>query len=122
HLILPRADYEIVEGSWEVAGLSGTGSKDIIVKDAFVPDHRVIEFGKVVDGSAAVESGHTNPLYHLPFSCAFPLGITAAVIGMAEGALALGLAYQRNRVQITGTKVKDDPYMLSAISEAAEEI
>ncbi|WP_106400518.1 acyl-CoA dehydrogenase family protein [Actinocorallia populi] len=122
HLILPRSDYEIVEGSWEVAGLKGTGSKDIIVRDAFVPDYRAIEFGKVIDGSAVAASGHTNPLYHLPFSCAFPLGITSAVIGMAEGALALGLAYQRGRTQITGTKVKDDPYMLTAISEAAEEI
>jgi 3-hydroxy-9,10-secoandrosta-1,3,5(10)-triene-9,17-dione monooxygenase len=122
HLILPRADYEIVEGSWEVTGLRGTGSKDIIVRDAFVPAYRVVEFGKVVDGSAAVASGHTNPLYHLPFSCSFPLGITSTVIGIAEGALALGLAYQRERVQITGTKIKDDPYVLYAISEAAEEI
>ncbi|MFD0855106.1 hydroxylase, partial [Actinomadura adrarensis] len=122
HLILPRSDYEIVEGSWEVVGLRGTGSKDIIVRDAFVPEYRVVQFAKVIDGSAAAESGHANPLYHLPFSCAFPLGITSAVIGMAEGALALGMAYQRERVQITGTKVKDDPYMLTAISEAAEEI
>ncbi|GAB2843685.1 acyl-CoA dehydrogenase family protein [Actinocorallia aurea] len=122
HVILPRADYEIVEDSWDVAGLRGTGSKDIIVKDAFVPGHRVVEFAKVVDGSAGAEAVHDNPIYRMPFSCAFPLGITAAVIGMAEGALALGLAYQRERTQITGTKIKDDPYTLYAVSEAAEEI
>ena len=38
HMILPRKDYEIVEDSWNVVGLRGTGSKDVIVKDAFVPD------------------------------------------------------------------------------------
>ncbi|MFC4059148.1 acyl-CoA dehydrogenase family protein [Planomonospora corallina] len=122
HLILPRPDYEIVEDSWDVVGLRGTGSKDIVVKDAFVPDHRVIPFAKVVDGSAPREAGLANPLYHVPFSCAFPLGITAAVIGVCEGALAHHLDYQRTRVQITGTRIKDDPYVLYAIGEAAAEI
>ncbi|TDC71566.1 hydroxylase [Actinomadura sp. GC306] len=122
HLVLPRSDYEIVEGSWEVAGLKGTGSKDVIVRDAFVPDYRVLRFAKVVDGTAPREAGLTNPTYLVPFSCAFPLGITSAVIGMAEGVLAHHMAYQRDRVQIVGTRVKDDPYVLYAMSEAAEEI
>ncbi|GIH71356.1 acyl-CoA dehydrogenase family protein [Sphaerimonospora thailandensis] len=122
HLILPRSDYEIVEDSWNVVGLRGTGSKDIIVKDAFVPDYRVIPVAKVFDGSAVREAGLTNPTYLLPFSVAFPLGITASVIGIAEGALAHHMTYQKGRVQITGTKIKDDPYVLYAISEAAAEI
>ncbi|MFD0899690.1 acyl-CoA dehydrogenase family protein [Actinomadura sediminis] len=122
HLILPRSDYEIVEDSWNVAGLKGTGSKDVIVRDAFVPDYRVLEFDKVIDGSAPREAGLTNPSYLMPFSCVFPLGITSAVIGICEGALYHHLDYQRGRVQITGTKIKDDPYVLYAISEAAEEI
>ncbi|MEO9222522.1 MAG: acyl-CoA dehydrogenase family protein [Mycobacteriaceae bacterium] len=122
HLILPRSDYEIVEDSWDVAGLKGTGSKDVIVKDAFVPTYRTLEYAKVADGSQQREAGLANPLYRLPFSVAFPLGLTSAVIGMAEGALAHHLDYQRTRVQITGTKIKDDPYVLYAISEAAAEI
>ncbi len=52
----------------------------------------------------------------------FPLGITSAVIGISEGALAHHLDYQRTRVQVTGTKIKDDPYVLYAISEAAADI
>jgi 3-hydroxy-9,10-secoandrosta-1,3,5(10)-triene-9,17-dione monooxygenase len=103
-------------------GLRGTGSKDVIVKDAFVPDYRVLKYTEVVDGTAARRAGLENPLYHVPFTSIFPLGISAAVVGIAEGALAVHLAYQRSRVQITGTKVKDDPYVLYAISEAAEEI
>lgn len=122
HAILPRSDYEIVEDSWDVVGLKGTGSKDIVVKDAFIPSYRVIENAKLIDGTQPRDAGLTNPLYHLPFSCAFPLGITAAVVGIAEGALAHHLDYQRGRVQITGTKIKDDPYVLYAIGEAAGEI
>ncbi|MFB9763383.1 acyl-CoA dehydrogenase family protein [Nocardioides kongjuensis] len=122
HVILPRSDYTIVEDSWDVVGLRGTGSKDIIVEDAFIPDYRVVEFSRFTDGSQPREAGLTNPTYHIPFTTAFPLGITSAVIGIAEGALAAHLAYQRTRVQITGTKVKDDPHVLFAISQAAAEI
>ncbi|KRF10453.1 acyl-CoA dehydrogenase family protein [Nocardioides sp. Soil796] len=121
HVVLPRSDYEIVEGSWDVVGLKGTGSKDIIVKDAFIPDYRVLAYDKLADGSAAIEAG-LGTLYRVPFSQAFPLGITSAVIGIAEGALAHHLAYQKGRTSVTGTKIKDDPYSLYAVSEAAAEI
>ncbi|WP_244928770.1 acyl-CoA dehydrogenase family protein [Nocardioides sp. W7] len=122
HVILPRADYTIVDDSWDVVGLRGTGSKDVIVEDAFIPDYRVVPFSKFLDSSQPRESGHTDPLFHVPFTTAFPLGITSAVIGIAEGALSAHLDYQRTRVQITGTAVRDDPYVMSAISAAAEEI
>ncbi|WP_110208819.1 acyl-CoA dehydrogenase family protein [Nocardioides daejeonensis] len=122
HVILPRSDYTIVEDSWDVVGLRGTGSKDIIVKDAFIPTERAIPFSKFMDGSQPREAGLTSATYHVPFTTAFPMGITSAVIGIAEGALASVMAYQKTRVQITGTAVKDDPYVLYAISAAAEEI
>jgi len=122
HVILPRADYTIVEDSWDVVGLRGTGSKDILVKDAFVPDYRVVEFSKFMDGSQPREAGLTSPTYHIPFTTAFPMGISSAVIGIAEGALAAHLEYQKKRVQVTGTRIKDDPHVLFAIGEAAAEI
>lgn len=85
HMILPRKDYEIVEDSWNVVGLRGTGSKDVIVKDAFVPTYRTMDAAKVMDGTAQREAGMTEPLYLMPWSTMFPLGISAATIGIAEG-------------------------------------
>ncbi len=35
-MIIPRTDYEIIEDSWDVVGLRGTGSKDLVIEDAFV--------------------------------------------------------------------------------------
>lgn len=122
HMILPRADYTIVEDSWNVVGLKGTGSKDIIVKDAFVPDYRVMNGDHVIDGTAQKEYGVTETLYKMPWSTMFPLGISSAVVGIAEGALAAHLDYQRDRVGAQGTAVKDDPYVLFAIGEAAADI
>jgi 3-hydroxy-9,10-secoandrosta-1,3,5(10)-triene-9,17-dione monooxygenase len=122
HMILPRKDYEIVDDSWNVVGLRGTGSKDVIVKDAFVPAYRTMDATKVMDGTAQREAGMTEPLYLMPWSTMFPLGISAATIGIAEGALAAHLDYQRERVAATGTAIKDDPYVMYAIGEAAADI
>ena len=38
--VFPRAEAEIVPGSWDVAGLRGTGSFDWTVKDVFLPERR----------------------------------------------------------------------------------
>jgi len=122
HVVLPRSDYRIVEDSWDVVGLRGTGSKDIIVKDAFIPDYRVLPFSKLLDGSQPREAGLESTTFHVPYTTVFPLGITAAVVGICEGALAHHLAYQKDRVQIVGTAVRDDPYVLSTIGAAAAEI
>lgn len=122
HMILPRQDYEIVEDSWNVVGLRGTGSKDVIVTDAFVPSYRTMDATKVMDGTAQREAGMTDTLYLMPWSTMFPLGISAATIGIAEGALAAALDYQRERVNASGVAIKDDPYVMYAIGEAAADI
>ena len=122
HMILPRSDYEIVADSWDVVGLRGTGSKDVIVRNAFVPGYRTMDATKVMDGTAQLEAGMTKTLYKMPWSTMFPLGISSATIGICEGALAAHLDYQRERVSATGTAIKDDPYVLYAIGEAAAEI
>jgi alkylation response protein AidB-like acyl-CoA dehydrogenase len=122
HFVLPRSDYEIVEDSWDVAGLKGTGSKDVLVRDAFVPAYRTVDEAKLFAGDLAGESGRFGALYRVPWMTLFPGAITASVVGMAEGALAATLAYQRSRVTVFQTKAADDPHVMAAIGEAASEI
>ncbi|MBM9458339.1 hydroxylase [Nocardioides sp. zg-536] len=122
HVVLPRSDYEIDADSWDMLGLRGTGSKDLIVKDAFVPTHRTLSADLVLGGDAWRQAGRDETLYRFPFSCLFPLGITSAIIGMTEGLLACYVAAQKERVQVTGVPIKEDPYVLFAISDAAAEI
>jgi alkylation response protein AidB-like acyl-CoA dehydrogenase len=40
--VFPRAEAEIVPGSWDVAGLRGTGSFDWTVEDVFLPEQRTV--------------------------------------------------------------------------------
>ncbi len=122
HFLLPRADYAIVPESWNVFGLRGTGSKDIIVKDAFVPEYRTLSSRKVVDGRAAIEARREEPLYRMSFGAIFPSGIASATVGICEAALGAIIAYQRQRTNFSGATVSDDPWMLTAIGEAAAEV
>ncbi len=112
HMILPRKDYEIVADSWDVVGLRGTGSKDVIVKDAFVPEYRTMDAMKVMDGTAQLEAGMTKTLYKMPWSTMFPLGISSATIGICRGGAgrAPGLparARRRQRHRHQGRPVRD---------------
>lgn len=123
HVVLPRSDYTIIDDTWDVIGLCGTGSKDIVVDGAFIPDYRSIDAALVAEGEqAAGRAGRGETLYRLPFYAMFPLGITSAVIGIAEGALAAHLDYQRDRVSAAGGRIREDATVLYAISEAGSEI
>ena len=38
--LVPRGDFAVDQASWHVTGLAGSGSKDVVVADAFVPEYR----------------------------------------------------------------------------------
>jgi alkylation response protein AidB-like acyl-CoA dehydrogenase len=122
HFILPRADYTIVEDSWYVMGLQGTGSRDVEVKDAFIPDYRIVHPAGLDDGSTARSLGRDNHTYWLPFGVVFSAAITAGTIGIAEGALKSFTDFTRDRVRIGGVKVAKDPFQLAALGEATADI
>jgi 3-hydroxy-9,10-secoandrosta-1,3,5(10)-triene-9,17-dione monooxygenase len=120
--LLPRSDYEILD-TWHVAGLSGTGSKDIVVDGAFVPEHRTHRF---IDAFSFQSPGQTvNPsaLYRLPFASIFTFGIAVPAIGAAEGAFETYRAQMREKISVYDMgKVADDPFAQVRIAEAAAEI
>jgi alkylation response protein AidB-like acyl-CoA dehydrogenase len=122
HFLIPRRDYEILDESWQVMGLKGTGSKDVVVKDAFVPAYRTVDFVKLREGRLADEMGRDEALYRMPFAAIFSGAISAATIGICEGALAAAVAYQRNRVTVMGTRSSEDPHAKSSLALAAAEV
>jgi alkylation response protein AidB-like acyl-CoA dehydrogenase len=122
HLLLPRNDYTIVDDTWDVVGLCGTGSKDIVVDDAFVPDYRTVTDQSLHDGSAPGATPDRSTLYRMPWSAIFPNAITAAAIGIAEGALSAALDYQRDRVSMAAGRIVEAPYTMTVVGQAASEI
>jgi resorcinol 4-hydroxylase (FADH2) len=81
-----------IDDNWHTMGLSGTGSKNIVVRDAFVPAHRAVPFAELLDATAPGMRTNANPLYRQSFLAVLPIAIVSPVLGIAEGALADFLA------------------------------
>jgi len=95
-VLLPRSDYRI-EDNWYTVGLAGTGSKNIVIEDAFVPAHRVLPFELLSLGKAPGAEVHRTPLYRIPFLAAFPACLASVGIGTAEDAIDAFLDMARVR-------------------------
>ncbi len=121
HFFMPRGDYEIVENSWHVMGLSGTGSKDIRVDGAFVPEYRTVVHGILTEGGYTERRANT-PLFHLPFGCIFSAAIASATFGIATGALEQYREYLKTRVSTSGVVGKSDPYQQEALAEVEADL
>jgi 3-hydroxy-9,10-secoandrosta-1,3,5(10)-triene-9,17-dione monooxygenase len=121
--LLPASDYTI-DDVWDTVGLRGTGSNDIVVDDAFVPEHRSLSFTDVSRCACPGHEVNHAPLYRLPYGSLFSYSITTPIIGMAMGAYDAHVAYQRERVRAAyiGQKAAEDPYGQVRIAEAAAEL
>ena len=87
-LLVPCGDARI-DDNWHTMGLAGTGSKNIVADDLFVPAHRAVTIADLAGRAPArARSINTNPLYRQSFLSVVPITLVAPVLGMAEGALA----------------------------------
>src|SRR2546430_4607643 len=86
-----------IDDNWHTMGLAGTGSKNIVARDAFVPAHRALAFAELADATAPGMRANANPLYRQSFLAVLPIAIVSPVLGLAEGALADFLAMGRER-------------------------
>jgi alkylation response protein AidB-like acyl-CoA dehydrogenase len=84
--LVPKSDYKI-DDDWFTMGLAGTGSKTIVVEDAFVPHHRCTPFADLLVGKSPGAEINKNPLYRQPFLAVVPTCLVSPQIGMARGAL-----------------------------------
>jgi 3-hydroxy-9,10-secoandrosta-1,3,5(10)-triene-9,17-dione monooxygenase len=85
-VLVPRSDWEILD-TWFVSGLCGTGSKDILIRDAFVPDHRVLRSPfQAGDGDLTGWELHQQARYRLPMRCLFGWDLVTPIVGIAQGA------------------------------------
>ena len=121
--LLPRSDYRIDTEAWQVFGLQGTGSHDIIVEDAFVPEYRT---HKAIDGFTGNNPGlaeNTAALYTLPWAQVFTRSVSTAAFGGARAALNAAVDIMLSRVSTNTFKAsKADPILHAAIAKAKAQI
>jgi 3-hydroxy-9,10-secoandrosta-1,3,5(10)-triene-9,17-dione monooxygenase len=121
--MVPRSDYTI-EDVWNVVGLRGTGSNDIVVEDVFVPEAFTLSMSDTGRCFGPGQEVNTSELYKLPFHSVFTMTISTPLIGMAYGAYDEHVEMQRKRVRAAylAEKTANDPYASVRIARASNEI
>ena len=116
--LVPRSDFKVLD-TWHTFGLRGTGSNDIVVEDAFVPEYRT---HSSLDGFRGTNPGidsKTIPLYQIPFGQLFPRAVSGSTIGATQGAINAYREVASKRIGTnTGSKTAEDPHAQMAVARA----
>jgi len=115
--LFPRAEAEIIPGSWDVAGLRGTGSFDWTVKDVFLPERRtMVHAGAPLDNQWARWPGIT---YALPTQCWVGPHHCAVITGIARAGIdaLIALAGEKTPRGRTGM-LCESPQVQEAVGRA----
>ncbi len=121
--MVPRENYQIVD-VWNMVGLRGTGSNDIVVDDVFIPEAFTLSMGDTGRCFGPGQELNTSELYKLPFHSIFTGTITVPIIGMAMGAYSehVEMQQKRTRAAYLGEKASLDPFAAVRIARASSEI
>ena len=112
--MIARADVELVD-TWHTLGMRGSGSKDIVVKDAFIPEHRTMPtFPTFLGLSPHAKAPYT---YKLSVYSGLPAMLSGSVLGMAEGGLRAFIEMTSARTNLYGVARGKHPIMQQRVAE-----
>ena len=117
-VLVPRNDFEIVD-TWYVSGLRGSGSKDIVTKDAFIPRHRVLDVNTAGNGDWTGWELHGQARYRVPIGTLLGWDLVGPMVGIAQGMIDEFVA------RLEGTsgpgRTADSPAVQTRLAQASAE-
>jgi 3-hydroxy-9,10-secoandrosta-1,3,5(10)-triene-9,17-dione monooxygenase len=120
--LVPAKDYRIID-TWTALGLQGTGSHDIEIGEAFVPEAMSLPVSAVSGGPTPGSKANPSPLYRVPVFALFPYVLSGIALGNAQACLDDYVEATRRR---TGTfnsaKLAELQPVQIKIAEAAAKI
>lgn len=120
--LLPKDDYNVLD-TWNVAGLRGTGSCDVEVRDAFVSEHMTVAVGDLAGGPTPGSKVNPNPSYALPVFSLFPYVLSGVALGNAQACLDDYAEVARHRISTYNrAKLSDFQSTQIKIAEASAKI
>jgi 3-hydroxy-9,10-secoandrosta-1,3,5(10)-triene-9,17-dione monooxygenase len=119
--LLPRTSYQSVD-TWQVSGLQGTGSWDVIVDDVLVPAYRSQAMLDNFLLKGPGQAVNTSSLYRLPFGQIFVRGISTSALGALQGMLNALMDYGKTRVTRAGGRSAENPFVQLLCAETAAAI
>jgi 3-hydroxy-9,10-secoandrosta-1,3,5(10)-triene-9,17-dione monooxygenase len=120
--LLPKTDYRIKD-TWDASGLRGTGSNDVEVSDAFVPNQMTVGVHELAGGPTPGSTVNPNALYTLPVFSLFPYVLSGVALGNAQACLNDYVDLARHRASTYNrAKLSDLQTTQIKIAEAASKI
>ena len=122
HVVVPVEELEI-DDTWHVMGLQGTGSKDVVAHDMFVPEYHAIDSRQMFAGTSPHATKHRSNLYRLSAEAMLCMSVSTAVLGSAQFAVDQFIQRTRERkVILTGApKAEHGPTQIR-LAEATAQI
>jgi alkylation response protein AidB-like acyl-CoA dehydrogenase len=106
----------VIEDTWDVVGLSGTGSHHFRIDDVLVPAERTLE-------PLSCESCIDVPIARVPPPSLFALLVSSVAIGIAKGALEEVMALAGTKQPLfAGTSLAEQPTFRVDLATAATEL
>src|SRR5271157_4011966 len=122
YLLVPLAEIEIAD-DWQVLGLLGTGSKSLILRDLFVPEHRSVMVSDLFAGSPPGALVHPDyPVLRAPRGFLVSYSLPPVAIALGRRALDIACTALAGRVSRGVTRVAESDFVQMAIGEAAAAI
>jgi alkylation response protein AidB-like acyl-CoA dehydrogenase len=124
--LVPASDYAI-DDTWDVIGLTGTGSKTLVLQNVFVPEHRVLLFADAASGQTPGSRLYSNRLYAMPVYCVVSACLAATAVGTAAGTIQDFIAATTGRLtrgSVTGgnNQMAQFPMIQIKVAEAAASV
>ncbi|AOE85321.1 p-hydroxyphenylacetate 3-hydroxylase oxygenase component [Pseudomonas sp. TCU-HL1] len=121
--VLPRNDYEIRD-DWYAAGMKGSGTKTLVIKDAFVPNYRIQAAKDMMEGrSDGFGLYPDSKIFYSPYRPYFASGFSAIGLGIAERMLEAYKEKTKNRVRAyTGVNVGTATPALMRLAESTHQV
>src|ERR1700730_6442409 len=120
--LVHKSDYKIVD-TWNAAGLRGTGSNDVEVKDAFVAEPMTVAVNDLAGGPTPGSAVNPNALYALPVFSLFPYVLSGGAVGNAQACLDDYVEVARHRASTYNrAKLGDMQSTQIKIAEASAKI
>jgi alkylation response protein AidB-like acyl-CoA dehydrogenase len=120
-LIPKQENVRIIEGSWQVSGLAGSGSKDIEFKDIFIP-RKYIRSGPKSSEWGGKKAGVINfATYRLSQISTKPFTLASVSVGVAGGVLEVFTKRMKERHSRFGDDMSKKQSIQLRIAESAAE-
>lgn len=119
--LVPKRDYEIVD-DWDAAGLVGTGSRSIRLRECFIPDHRTLPSTLILGGVTPGSAANPSALYRIPPLTLGTKVFSGPALGIARGALEAIEEELRTRKNVAGIPMSELPTTQVRVAEASAEI